>query len=450
LEVASKIGFTIQYQDTTLAGRQMKFIALLTTFALTSFSVSSNAALVVMDRIAVVVDQDIIMQSEIDERMKSIKAQIAADPETKAPPNDVLQRQVIERLILENLQLQTADRAGIRISDDELNEALSGIASQNQMTLTQFRVALANDGVSWPAMREQVRREFAISRVQQGVMRRRIEVTEQEIDNFLATEVGRSVTSDQYRLGHILIALPSNSFAKDIRAIRDQAESISTRLQAGEDFGSLAIEFSEDQNALEGGDMGWRKPAQLPSMFADMVSDMKAGDVKGPIKSGRGFHLIKVMEKRGATSEGQIKQTQVRHVLIQPNEIRSESECLDLASSLREEIVEGRDFAEVAKLYSDDPGSALGGGDLGWSRAGVFVPEFESTMKAMDVNQISAVFKTIHGYHFIEVTGRRVEDFSERFKMGQAENYLRNQKFDEELDNWQREIRDKAFVELKN
>ncbi len=428
----------------------MKLIALLTTLTLTSVTVSSYAALVLIDRISVVVDQDVIMQSEIDERMKAIKAQIAADPQTQAPSDDVLRGQIIERLILENLQLQTADRAGIRISDDELNEALSSIASQNQMTLTQFRVALANDGVSWAAMREQVRREFAISRVQQGVMRRRIEVTEQEIDNFLATEVGESVTSDQYRLGHILIALPPNPSAQDIRTTRDKADSISTQLQQGADFGSLAIEFSEDQNALEGGDMGWRKPAQLPSMFSDLVADMKAGDIKGPIKSGRGFHLIKVMDKRGATSEGQIEQTQVRHVLIQPNEIRTEGECQDLAISLREEIVEGRDFADVAKLYSDDPGSALGGGDLGWSRAGVFVPEFESTMKAMDINELSEVFKTAHGYHFLEVTGRRIEDFSERFKMGQAENYLRNQKFDEELDNWQREIRDNAFVEIKN
>ena len=440
----------------------MKFIALLTTllttslttllkiFALTSVAVSSYAALVLIDRIAVVVDQDVIMQSEIDDRMKAIKTQIAADPQAQAPADDVLRGQVIERLILENLQLQTADRAGIRISDDELNEALSGIASQNQMTLTQFRVALANDGVSWAAMREQVRREFAISRVQQGVMRRRIEVTEQEIDNFLGTEVGEAVTSDQYRLGHILIALPPKPSAQDIRATRDRAEDINTRLQQGEDFGSLAIEFSEDQNALEGGDMGWRKPAQLPSMFSDLVADMKAGDIKGPIKSGRGFHLIKVTEKRGATAEGQIEQTEVRHVLIQPNEIRTDGECQDLANSLRAEIVEGRAFAEVAKLYSDDPGSALGGGDLGWSRAGTFVPEFESTMQAMDINEISDVFKTVHGYHFIEVTGRRVEDFSERFRMGQAENYLRNQKFDEELDNWQREIRDKAFVEIKN
>ncbi|MGV0035490.1 MAG: peptidylprolyl isomerase, partial [Candidatus Azotimanducaceae bacterium WSBS_2022_MAG_OTU7] len=395
------------------------------------------------------VDQDVIMQSEIDDRMKAIKTQIAAQPGVRPPSDDVLREQTIEQLILENLQLQTANRAGIRIGDDELNEALSGIAAQNQMTLDQFRGALADDGVSWAAMREQVRREFAISRVQQGIMRRRIEVTEQEINNFLATEVGESLTSDQYRLGHILIALPSNPSAKDIRVTRDKAEGISTQLLEGVDFGSLAIEFSQDQNALKGGDMGWRKPAQLPSIFSDLVADMQPGDIKGPIKSGRGFHLIKVMGKRGATSEGQIDQTQVRHVLIQPNEIRTEDECQDLAMSLREEIIEGRGFAEVAKLYSDDPGSALSGGDLGWNRAGVFVPEFESTMKAMQISEVSEVFKTVHGYHFLEVIGRRVEDFSERFKMGQVENHLRNQKFNEELENWQREIRDKAFVEIK-
>jgi peptidyl-prolyl cis-trans isomerase SurA len=431
----------------------MKFMplltALLTTLALTSLTATSYAAVVLIDRIAVVVDQDVIMQSEIDERMEGIKAQIAAQPQARVPSDDVLQEQIIERLVLENLQLQMADRAGIRISDDELNEALSGIAAQNQMTLNQFRVALANDGVSWTAMREQVRREFAISRVQQGMMRRRIEVTEQEINNFLATDAGEALTSDQYRLGHILIALPSTPSARDIRAAQSKADAIYTKLKDGDDFGSLAIEFSDDQNALEGGDMGWRKPAQLPSMFSDLVADMEAGDIKGPIKSGRGFHLIKVMEKRGATTEGQIEQTEVRHVLIQPNEIRTEEESRDLAISLRDEIIGGRDFAEVAKLYSDDPGSALSGGDLGWSRAGVFVPEFESTMNSLDKNQVSNVFKTVHGYHFLEVTGRRVEDFSERFKMGQAENYLRNQKFDEELENWTREIRDKAFVEVK-
>ena len=406
-------------------------------------------ALVLLDRVAVIVDEDVIMQSEIDERLLTIKSQINAQPGAKAPPAQVLEEQIIERLILESLQLQTADRAGIRISDDELNNALSSIAAQNQMDLPQFRMALAKDGVSWAQMREQVRREFAISRVQQGIMRRRIQITEQEVQNFLATELGESVTADEYRLGHILLDLPSSPTPENIRVARDKAEILADRLKGGEDFGSLAIEFSKGQNALDGGDMGWRKPAQLPSIFSDLVEEMQAGEIKGPIKSGRGFHLIKLMQKRGARAEGMVAQTEVRHILIKPNEIRTSRESFELALSLREEILGGRDFAEVAKLYSDDPGSALSGGNLGWTRTGVFVPKFEATMQSAKLNEISGVFETEHGFHFLEVTGRRMEDFSDRFRMGQAENYLRNQKFDEELDNWLREIRDEAFVEIK-
>ena len=416
---------------------------------LVTFSLYGQAALVLLDRVAVIVDEDVIMQSEIDERLLTIKAQIAAQPSAKAPPDEILQEQIIERLIVESLQLQTADRAGIRISDDELNQALASIAYQNQMDLEQFRIALANDGLSWAQMREQVRREFAISRVQQGIMRRRIQITEQEVQNFLATELGETVTSDEYRLGHILLDFTSDSTPDTIRDTKAQAESLLERLNAGEDFGSLAIEFSKDQNALNGGDMGWRKPAQLPSIFSDLVEDMTTGQVKGPIKSGRGFHLIKLLEKRGARAEGMVAQTEARHVLIKPNEIRSERESFELAESLRQEVLDGRDFAEVAKLYSDDPSSALSGGDLGWTQTGVFVPEFEATMQTSELNDISNVFQTVHGFHFLEVTGRRMEDFSERFRMGQAENYLRNQKFDEELENWLREIRDEAFVEIK-
>lgn len=427
----------------------MKLQKLIAMFGLITCALSAQAALVLLDRIAVVVDQDVITQSEVDERIRTIKAQIAAQPSATLPADDVLQNQIIERLIIESLQIQMAKRAGIRISDDELNQALAGIATQNKMSLDEFRLALEKDGMGWSEMREQVRREFVLSRIQQSAMRRRIQVSEQDVNNFLASELGETVTSDQFRLGHILLAVPANATADDIREMRDRAEYIHAQLETGADFGSLAIEWSTGQNALDGGDMGWRKPAQLPSMFSDLVQDMEVGEVKGPIKSGRGFHLIKLTERRGADAEGKIAQTEVRHVLVQLNEIRTDDEARELAISLREEIVAGRDFAEVAKLYSDDPGSALSGGDLGWSQAGVFVPEFEATMSGAELNEISEVFKTTHGYHFLEVTGRRVEDFSEQFKMGQAENYLRNQKFDEELDTWIREIREDAFVEIK-
>jgi peptidyl-prolyl cis-trans isomerase SurA len=427
----------------------MKRILMLTLLLVCATTTPAQAAVMVLDRIAVVVDDDIIMQSEIEERVRTIKAQIAAQPQARTPSDEALTSQIVERLIIESLQIQMADRAGVRVSDDELNQAMLGIARQNNLNLAQFREALIADGMSWAGMREQVRREFLISRVQQGMMRRRIQVSEQEINNFLASDLGADVTSDEFRLGHILLALPSGATADQIRSMRDQAEAIHQQLEAGADFGSLAIEFSSDQNALNGGDMGWRKSGQLPTIFSDLVEDMQVGDVQGPIKSGRGYHLIKLIERRGAQAEGQIEQTEVRHVLIQPNEIRSERESLELAESLREEIAAGRDFAEVAKLYSDDPGSALSGGDLGWNRAGTFVPEFESTMHASAEGELSQVFRSDHGFHFLEVTGRRVEDFTERFRMGQAENYLMNQKFDEELENWLREIREEAFVEIK-
>lgn len=413
-------------------------------------SPGATAALVLMDRIAVIVDQDVIMQSEIEERLGAVKAQLAAQPNARMPPDDVLYDQVRERLIIESLQLQLADRAGVRISDDELNQALAGIAAQNNMNIEQFRSALERDGMSWAQMREQVRREFAISRVQQGIMRRRIDITEAEVENFLESELGEAVTADEYRIAHILLELPERPTADDLREVRDQAQSLYKELEQGADFRSLAMQYSASQDALEGGDMGWRKPEQLPTIFSDVVQDMEAGDIATPIKSGRGYHLIKLQAKRGAAAQGQIEQTRLRHVLIQPNEIRTDEEARDLAMSLREEVIEGRDFEEVAKLYSDDPGSALSGGDLGWSQNGIFVPAFEKTMNETAIGEISQVFKSSHGYHFLEVTDRRVEDFSERFKMNQAENYLRNQKFDEELETWLREIRDEAFVEIKN
>lgn len=415
---------------------------------LTLAASSGQAAMVLLDRIAVVVDEDVIMMSEIEDRMRTIKAQLAAS-DGNPPADDVLRKQIIERLIIESLQLQTADRAGVRVSDDELNQAMAGIAAQNNMTLEQFRAALARDNVSWSQMREQVRREFAISRVQQGMMRRRIQVSEQEIQNFLASDIGQAVTADEFQLGQIQLSLPPTPSADDIRQLQKKAQSLFDRLQAGSDFTSLAIEYSDGQNALNGGDMGWRKPVQLPTIFSDLVENMAVGEIRGPIKSGRGFHIIKLLDRRGAEAEGQIDQTQVRHILVKPNEIRSDQEAYELADSLRQEIINGRDFAEIAKLYSDDPGSALSGGDLGWSRAGVFVPEFEQMMNDTDINEISEVFRSQHGFHFLEVTGRRVEDFSDMFRMGQAENYLRNQKFDEELDSWLREIREEAFVEIK-
>ena len=422
------------------------FVALL----LSVLPLLAQSATTIIDRIAIVVDEDVIMQSELEERFEAVRSQISSQKNARMPSDDVLKKQIEEQMIIESLQLQRAERAGIRISDEEINNTLAQIAKENNLSLNEFKEALTVDGISWSGMRSRVSRELKINRLQQGTMRRRIQVSEQEIKNFLSSELGSNLTADQYRLGHILIPIPENPSNNDLKTASSQANSIFAKIEEGDDFRALALEFSSGQNSLEGGDLGWRKAAQLPTIFSDLVDNMGIGETRSPIRSGRGFHILKLFNKRGASTEGKIAQTRVRHVLVQPNEIRSENEANDLALSLRNEVIEGRDFEEIAKLYSDDPGSALSGGDLGWSRKGIFVPEFEKIMADSEINELSSVFKTVHGYHFLEVTGRRIEDFSERYRMSQAENFLRNQRFDQELSNWLREIREDAFIESKN
>lgn len=407
------------------------------------------ASQTILDRIIAVVDEDVVLDSELQQRLHAVKAQLRASSDGQLPSDEILRKQIVEHLVVESLQLQMAQRAGVRISDDELNEALQGIAAQNQMSLSQFQRAIEADGISYLQMRDQVRREIAISQVQQGIMRNRIKITEQEIKDFLASELGKVVTADEFRLAHILLPIPEDAGADQIRKVRKKAEEIFELIESGSDFQTLAVEHSGGQNALSGGDLGWRKAVQLPTIFSDVAPEMAVGEVRGPIKSGSGFHLIKLLQMRGAEAEGQVNQTRVRHVLIQPSEIRSEQEAFELAEQLRSEVMDGRDFEEIAKLYSDDPGSALSGGDLGWTRRGTFVPEFEDVMARSEPGEVSQVFKSVHGYHFLEITGRRVEDFSQRFRMSQAENYLRNQKFDQALEDWIREIREEAFVEVR-
>lgn len=402
----------------------------------------------IMDKIVAVVNDDVVLNSELNTKIELIKQSVLADNRA-LPPQDILQQQVLERLIVESLQLQMANRAGVRISDEELNGAMAKIAAQNKMNLQQFQKAVQGDGISYADMRNQVRRELMMSRVQRGVMRNRIQISEQEIMNFLKSDVGSVVTSDEYQLAHILLSVPADSSSAEIGKMKKKAEKLLKQINKGADFQSMALEHSAGQNALNGGNLGWKKAAQLPTMFSDLAPEMKLGEVRGPIKSGSGFHLIKLLQKRGAKAQGQISQTKVRHVLVRPSEIRTPEEARELAVSLRQEVSEGRDFEEVARLHSDDPGSRLSGGDLGWTQANTFVPEFEKVMQGSDINELSDVFQTQHGFHFLEVTGRRVEDFSEAYRMSQAENFLRNQKFDAEVDSWILEMREEAIVEIR-
>lgn len=422
---------------------------LILTLLAISLGQAAFGSTVVMDEIAVVVDDDVIMASEIDSRRRAVVGQLKGQNQ-RIPPEDIMREQIIERLILESLQLQMAQRAGIRVSDEELNSALASVAAQNNMTLAQFSVEIEKDGISYIEMRDQIRREIAISRIQQGVMRNRIQVTEQEVNNFLESDMGKIVTADEYRLAHILLPFSENAESDEIAKVKFDAESLIQEIYDGADFRSLAIERSTAADALEGGDLGWRKAVQLPTMFSDIANDMEIGDIKGPIRSGSGYHVVTLLGKRGAKTEGRVEQTQTRHVLVTPSEILSELEAKEFAETLRQEIIDGRPFDEIAKLHSDDPGSALSGGDLGWNQEGTFVPEFEAQIKTTDIDEISPVFRSQHGFHFLQVLGHRIEDMSQEFLMRQAATFLRNQKREEELETWMREIREEAFVEIRS
>jgi len=410
-------------------------------------SSTAHAAVQTLDKIVAIVDNDVVMQSQLDQRVHEVQQTIAKRGGA-VPPSSVLDQQVLERLIVENLQLQIGERSGIRITDEELNQAIGTIAQRNNMSLEQFRAALAHDGLSFNDAREQVRREMIISRVRQRRVAERIQVSEQEVKNFLASDLGKMQLSEEFRLANILVPTPESASSTAIQAAARQAGEIYQQLKQGADFAQLAIARSASETALEGGEMGWRKAAQLPPPFDRMLSSMAVGDVTEPVRTPGGFIILKLQEKRGG--ETQLRdEVHVRHILIKPSEIRSEAETKVLAQRLYDRIQAGEDFAELAKSYSEDPGSALNGGDLNWVDPNALVPEFREVMAHAQQGVVSKPFQTQYGWHVLEVLGRRATDSTAQAREQQAMTVLRNRKYDEELQTWLRQIRDEAYVEIK-
>ncbi|MEG1627319.1 peptidylprolyl isomerase [Pseudomonas sp.] len=408
---------------------------------------TAHAAVQPLDSVVAIVDNDVVMKSQLDQRVREVEQTIAKRGGS-APPPGVLDQQVLERLIVENLQLQIGDRSGIRITDEELNQAIGTIAQRNGMSIEQFRSALARDGLSYDDAREQVRREMIISRVRQRRVAERIQVSEQEVKNFLASDMGKMQLSEEYRLANILIPTPESADSAAIQAAAKQAGEVYQQLKQGADFAQLAIARSASETALEGGEMGWRKAAQLPPPFDRLLSSMSAGEVTEPVRTPGGFIILKLQEKRGGQSIVR-DEVHVRHILIKPSEIRSEAATKELADKLYERIQNGEDFAQLAKSYSEDPGSALNGGDLNWIDPNALVPEFREEMASAQQGQVTKPFKTQYGWHVLEVLGRRATDSTEQAREQQAMNVLRNRKYDEELQTWLRQIRDEAYVEIK-
>lgn len=406
-----------------------------------------HAEVVPLDRVVAIVDNDVVMQSQLDQRLREVRATIQKRG-APLPPEHVLTQQVLERLIIENIQLQIGDRSGVRITDEELNQAMGTIAQRNNMSLDQFRAALSRDGLSYDEAREQVRREMIISRVRQRRVAERIQVSEQEVQNFLASDLGKIQLSEEYRLANILIPVPDSASPETVQAAARQAQEMYEQLKQGADFGQLAVSRSAGDNALEGGEIGWRKAAQLPSPFDSMVGSLAVGDVTEPVRTPGGFIIIKLEEKRGG-SKMLRDEVHVRHILLKPSEIRSEEETQRLAEKLYERIQAGESFSDLAKKFSEDPGSKLNGGDLNWVDPESLVPEFREVMNNAPQGQVTKPFRSPFGWHVLEVLGRRATDSSDKFREQQAAQTLRARKYDEELQAWLRQIRDEAYVEIK-
>ncbi len=400
-----------------------------------------------LDAIVAVVEEDVILASELLSRLELVRKQIAQSG-TTPPPNDILVSQLMERLIVESLQLQQAQRRGVEIDDETLTRAVAGFAQNNQMTLDQFRLALAQDGLDYVEFREDIRREMIISRLQRGIVNRRIAISEQEIDDFINSPYFQEQFSDEYSVGHILLAVADDASEETRERARNAAEEIVLALRGGADFRETAIAKSAGSRALEGGDLGWRRAAELPSLFAQQVLNLKIGETSDPIRSGSGFHIVQLFDRRGAGTQ-KVEQAQLRHILVQPSEIRSPEQTADLIRDIYARIQAGEDFEALAKEFSEDPGSALNGGDLGWSSGEEFVPQFREAMAATATGSLSPPFQTQYGWHVLEVLQRREADMSDEARKRLVVEYIHNRRFEEERQEWLKEIRDEAYVDVR-
>ena len=403
-------------------------LAILVTFPL-------NAKVEILDRVAIIVGDGVVLESQINSMLKSIEQRFA-EQGAALPPAESMLEQVRERLIIEELQLQMAIRGGVRVGDGELNQAFEDIAKNNEMTLEAFIESLESEGASYEELRDQVRKEMIIQRVQRGKVGRQVDITEQELDGFLATEGSVKELSPELFVRQILV--------ED----KIKAEKVLSDLESGEDFQALAKERSTSTNAASGGDMGWRNLADLPSLFADALKGKKKGYVSPPLESGSGFFVLKLEDKRGSLVRFE-EQWNARHILMMPTKLRDETFTKSELEAVRERAMAGEDFALLAKEFSEDPGSASRGGDLEWLSLGKTAPAFEKMMTTSPLQEISPVFESEFGFHFLQVLDQRTEDLTEEVIKDRAYGIIFARKYDEELENSLRTMRAEAFVEFK-
>ncbi|UDL05640.1 peptidylprolyl isomerase [Marinobacter sp. CA1] len=399
-----------------------------------------------LDRVIAIVDDSVILQSELDARVQTVISRLSAQG-TTLPPRSLLAQRVLDQLITDSIQLQRADRMGMRISDNELNETIRNIAQGNNLTLAQFEQQLTAEGLTYAQAREQIRQEMLVSRVQQRSVGNRIRVTDREVENYLAAEEARGGNVTEYELAHILVAVDNFNDQAAARQARDKAERLVKEIRNGRDFRSAAVAESDASNALDGGLMGWRPENQLPSLLADVVPELPLQEPSEVLQSGSGFHIVMVLDKRGGAQL--VEQAKVRHILVRASETLTEAQAEQKIRELYRELQQGADFAELAREYSDDPVSGSDGGNLGWVSRGQMVPAFEQAMLAADIGELKGPIRSQFGWHILQVEDRRQKDVSDELQENSARQAIYRRKFEVELQSWLREIRDEAFVEKK-
>ena len=396
------------------------------------------------DRIVAVVGTDVITYVDLRTRLASALKQLQKQG-TPLPPQDVLERQMLERLIMDRAQLQYARDSGMRVDDTQLDQAIGRIAAGNKMSVPQFRAALEKDGVQYASFREEIRNEMIAVRLREREVDSKLIISEGEIDNYLANQAATG-SGEEYQLAHILLRAPESASPEQLQKLRQRGEQALKRAQAGENFAELTAAFSDAPDALQGGDLGFRPLSRLPSLYSEVAGRLQAGEVSELLRSSAGFHIVKLVAKRGGGAVASVQQTKARHILIRVNEVVSEAEARRKLEGVRERITNGVDFAEQARLYSQD-GSAAKGGDLGWLNPGDTVPEFEQAMNALKLDEVSPVVQSPFGMHLIQVQERREKDVSADRQRAVARQAIRERKLDEAYQDWLRQLRDRTYVE---
>ncbi|MBL8517452.1 MAG: peptidylprolyl isomerase [Betaproteobacteria bacterium] len=407
----------------------------------------ANSRIIPVDRIVAVVNDDVITQNDLNERLAVVIANLQKQG-TPLPPQETLTKQLLERMINDMVQMQLAKETGIKIDDQTLDRTIAAIAQENNLQLPAFRELLEKDGVRWPRFREDIRQEIMTNKLRERDVESSVVVTESEVDNQLALEAREQTTDTEFRLAHILVLVPEQANAAQIEARRKRALQALGELRKGADFAQISATYSDAPDALQGGNLGWRSAARLPSIFSEAIGNLGVGEISDILKSPNGFHIVKLLEKRGKNAQSGVIQTRARHILLRTKDTLTDDEAKERLSRLRERITSGADFAELAKVHSEDS-SAQKGGDLGWLSPGDTVPEFERTLNGLRDGEVSRPIQTQFGWHLVQVQERRNEAMSDDRRRAMARQTLRQRKSDEAFQDWLRQQRDRAFVEMR-